>query len=85
LLDVAQVISIQTATPVVFDTYEIDRAKIDLVGTRVSHPPRKRNWSLILTAVLSQHKMTQELRVDEANRAFVLVRPRAAVLNSPRK
>jgi hypothetical protein len=82
LLEVAQVISIQTETPVVFDTYDIERAEIDLSQTKVSHPPKKRNWSLILTAVLSQHKMTQVLRVDEQGRAFVLVRPRTAVLNS---
>lgn len=82
LLEVAQVISVQTETPIVFDTYDIERANIDLTQTKVSHPPRRRNWSLILTAMLSQHKLTQTLRVDEQGRAFVLVRPRAAVLNA---
>ncbi|HSG69183.1 MAG TPA: hypothetical protein VLA12_02140, partial [Planctomycetaceae bacterium] len=82
LLEVAQVISVQTETPIVFDTYDIERANIDLSQAKVSHPPRRRNWSLVLTAMLSQHKLTQVLRVDEQGRAFVLVRPRAAVLNA---
>jgi len=82
LLDVAQAISVQTETPVVFDTHNIQKVGIKLEETKIDHPRRKRNWSLILTAALSQHKMTHDLRVDEAGRGFSLVKPRDAVLNA---
>lgn len=82
LLDVAQAISVQTETSVVFDTYNIRKVGIELDKTKIDHPPRKRNWSLILTAALSQHKMTHDLRVDEAGRGFSLVKPRDAVLKA---
>ena len=82
LLDVAQAISVQTETSVVFDTYNIRKVGIVLEETKIDHPPRKRNWSLILKAALSQHKMTHDLRVDEAGRGFSLVKPRDAVLNA---
>ena len=70
LLDVAQAISAQTETPVVFDTWNIRKVGIELSGTKISHPPKKRNWSLILTAALSQHKMTHRLMVDEAGKGI---------------
>jgi len=73
---------VQTETSVVFDTYNIRKVGIVLEETKIDHPPRKRNWSLILKAALSQHKMTHDLRVDEAGRGFSLVKPRDAVLNA---
>jgi hypothetical protein len=82
LLDVAQAISVQTDTPVVFDTYNIRKVGIKLEETKIDHPRRKRNWSLVLTAALSQHKMTHDMRVDEAGRGFSLVKPRDAILNA---
>ena len=82
LLDVAQAISVQTSTPVVFDTFNIRKVGIKLEETKIDHPRRKRNWSLVLTAALSQHKMTHDLRIDEAGRGFSLVKPRDAILNA---
>jgi hypothetical protein len=81
LVDVAQAISETTGTPVVFDTWNIRKIGVDLEQAKVDHPLQRRNWSLILSRCLSQHKMTHRLMSDEAGRGFTVVKPRAAVLN----
>lgn len=81
LLDVAGAISDATGTPVVFDTWTINKVGINLQETKVDHPLNRRNWSLILTRCLSKHKMTHRLMVDEAGLGFTVVKPREAVLN----
>lgn len=79
LLDVAQVVSVQTDTPMVFHMQSIRAAGLKLKDLKVSHPPAKRNWSLVLTRVLYQHQLVQRLLVDEAGRPFILVRTRASM------
>jgi hypothetical protein len=81
LLDVAQAISQSTDTPVVFDTWNIAKVGINLAETKVDHPLRKRNWSVILTLCLSKHQLTHRLMEDEAGLGFSVVKPRDAVLN----
>lgn len=81
LLDVAQAISDATETPVVFDTWTINKVGVKLEETKVDHPLKRRNWSLILTLCVSKHNLTHRLVSDEAGLGFTVVKPREAVLN----
>lgn len=81
LLDVAQIVSVQTKIPMVFHMQSIRDAGLKLKDLKVSHPPAKRNWSRVLTRVLYQHQLVQRLLVDEAGRPFILVRTRKSMAN----
>ncbi len=85
LLDVAQAISVQTETPVVFHMPSIRAKQLRLEDLKVSHPPRRRNWSLVLAYCLSQHELVQKLHVDEAGKPFVLIRTKASLADEPDK
>lgn len=73
LLDVLEAVSQKSEVPVRFDHYLIEKHKIDLETIRVSHPPKKTSWSLLVRGVTNPHRLTYELRIDEQGHPFVWI------------
>lgn len=72
---VLDAISEQTGTPIFIDVALCREKEIDITTTLVSYPSKQTAWSLVLNSVVGQARLTQKIRLDEANRPFVWVAP----------
>jgi hypothetical protein len=72
-LDVLNAVSIETDVPIHIDHYRIEARGTDLEKLRVSHPPRKSSWSLLLRRVTNPHKLMSCIRVDELGQPLVWI------------
>ncbi len=79
LSDVLDGIATRAEVPIVVDRHGIAEAGIAFDELRVTYPPKRTTWSLLLRNVLGPHKLIREFRRDEAGRVFCWVtvfRPR---------
>ena len=72
-LDILNAVSIETEVPIHVDHYRIEARGTDLEKLRVSHPPRKSSWSLLLRRVTNPHKLMSCIRVDELGQPLVWI------------
>jgi hypothetical protein len=59
--------------PFIFDHNALAREGIDIDSEKVSLPPGRTYYMRIITRLLSQAKLTSDLRVDEAGRPFLWI------------
>lgn len=75
LLDVFAAIAVKTETPILLDRYRISAAGIDLDKARASYPSGQVAWSLLVKRLANAVKLTREMKMDEAGKAFLWIAP----------
>jgi hypothetical protein len=73
LADTLAAIQQRVATPFLFDHNGLARQQIDPAETRVSFPAGRKLYQKVINTVLFQAQLKNELRVDEAGRAFLWI------------
>ncbi len=63
----------QTDIPVYVDGMALKSMELDFDKMTVTYPRKRTSWSLCLRTLVSKIQLTQELRVDENDRAFLWI------------
>ncbi|MEM7812759.1 MAG: hypothetical protein AAF532_14885 [Planctomycetota bacterium] len=71
----ARLVTRTSGIPLLADHAGIAADGIDLADVRVTIPPRRTSLSLMLRSATLPHRLTREIRVDEAGNPFVWVLP----------
>lgn len=62
--------------PFLFDHNGIARQRIDIATAKVKYPSGRAMYQKVLSSLLSQAKLSSDLRVDEAGKPFLWISPR---------
>ena len=73
LTEVLEAASNASEIPILIDYFPIDQQEIDLSELKVSVPPRKTTWGLLLKHMTFTHKLGRRIVTDEAGRPLVLI------------
>jgi hypothetical protein len=75
LSDALEVVASRIETPLLFDHNGMARERIDPAAVNVSVPPERTYYKRLIDRMLSQARLNAEVRVDEADRAFLWIAP----------
>jgi hypothetical protein len=65
----------RTEVPILIDYVRCAAKKVNVDSAKVSHPKKSIAYALVVNTVVHQVKLIAQLRVDEADRPFVVVMP----------
>lgn len=73
LTDVLVAAAQASEVPILTDYHAIARERIELAELKVTVPPRKTTWGLLLKQVTFPHKLGRRILADDSGKPFVLI------------
>lgn len=64
-----------TGVPILLDRAGVDAVGLELDEARVTAPPRRTSWNIVLRSITFRHRLRHDLRRDEAGHPLVWVTP----------